>query len=185
MGLCTTGVSTAHTSVWVSSPELEEAPLNKSLWSVPASFTCPHQHGLWGPSSGRWVSLVAGNFSSPEPVGSWAGGEKNQNSHVSWVKGQSWHRQDSYSPHTSQTPLVFNAFSNLQMYQYNLQIVLIAGLSPLLMWTCCELGFNSPQLLNKLVSEFWLSHGMLGRASPINRLHMEEKPAKIHPGSCS
>ena len=116
MGVCTTDISTVHTSIWVSSQELEEVPSDKSLWSVSASFTSPDRQGLWGPSSGQWASLVAWNLLCPEPAGSWAGGEKNQNSHVSWEKGQSWHRQDPYSPHTSQPHLVFNAFSNLQMY---------------------------------------------------------------------
>lgn len=56
--------------------------------------------------------------------------------------------------------------------------VLTAGPSLLLVQSSHQQVFTSPQLLDKLVGEVWL--GAL-----INRLHVEGRAAKPHPGCCS
>lgn len=82
--------------------------------------------------------------------------KKQRNSHVSWEKGQTGH-QEPYSSHTSQLPLVCSAFLSSQGY-------LTAGPSLLLMQSSHQQVLNSPQLLDKLVGELRLSHGVVQRA---------------------
>lgn len=140
----------------VSSRELEEAPLNKSLLLC-SSFL--HSFGsAWALGT---IFRTMGFFGCMNPCESRTSGilsrrKKQRNSHVSWENGQTGH-QEPYSSHTSQLPLVCNRFPSSRGY-------LTAGPSLLLMQSSHQQVFTSPQLLDKLVGELWLSHGVVQRA---------------------
>lgn len=139
----------------VSSQEGEKAPLNKSL--LLCSCFLHFFRSAWALGT---IFRTMGFFGCMKPFESRTSGilsrrKKQRNSHVSWEKGQTG-QQEPYSSHTSQLPLVFNAFPNSG--------VPTAGASLLLLQSSYQLVFNSPQLLDKLVGEFWLPCGVVQRA---------------------
>lgn len=154
----------------VSSQELEKAPLNKSL--LLSSCFLHFFRSAWAL---RTIFRTMGCFGCIKPFESRTSGilsrrKKRWNSHVSWEKGQTG-QQEPYSSHIL-APTCFQCFSQLTGR-------LTAGPSLLLVQSSHQQVFNSPQLLDKLVGEFWLSRGVVQRAQCTDQGKSSQTPPRV------
>lgn len=164
----------AHINL-VSSQELEEAPLNKSL--LLCSCFLHFFRSAWALGT---IFRTMGFFGCMKPFESRTSGilsrrEKQGNSHISWEKGQTG-QQGPYSSHTSQLPLVFNAFPSSQV-----------DLQQDHHYCSCKAATSRCLKPSALGQTGWWALAFpwyKGLGALINRLYVEGRAAKPQPGCC-